>query len=96
MRRENTGIRVSDEHKDAALARASGVVATPIIVHGRPIHDDARRSFGDWLDALAQAYGLPAPTVVDGEVVHYGMTEDGEFTRWAGEDACPPQDILGT
>jgi hypothetical protein len=95
---KNTGIVVTDEHRSAALARARGVVGTPIIkVHGVWLPDEARLDFGTWLDALAQSYGLPAPSKTsEGEIVHYGMTAKGEFTCWAGDaDECAPQDVLG-
>lgn len=94
---KNTGIVVSEEHRRVALNRARGAVNVPIIkVHGVWLPDEARLDFGDWLDALAESYGLPPPSVVDGETIHYGMTNGGEFTRWEGDDVCPPQDILGT
>ena len=95
---KNTGIKVSEEHRLIALKRARGVVSTPIIkVHGKWLPDEERMLFGDWLDGLAQSYGLPPPKKgSDGEVIHYGMTADGEFTKWEGDpDACAPQDILG-
>ena len=96
---KETGIVVSNEHRQAALSKARGVVATPLIIHnGHSIHDDARLDFGDWLDELAVAYGLPVPAKTsDGDVVHYGMDNSGQFTQWVGDaDNCAPQDILGT
>lgn len=95
---KNTGVRVSKEDFDIAHQRANGVVTAPVIkVHGKWIPEQERLAFGEWLDALAKNYGLPAPERnTDGEVVHYGMTADGEFTRWVGDaDDCPDQDILG-
>lgn len=96
---KNTGIKVSDEHREIALQRARGVVSAPIIkVHGEWLQDEERIAFGDWLDNLAQSYGLPPPEKdSDGDVIHYGMTAAGEFTKWEGDpNACAPQDILGT
>ena len=94
---KNTGIIVSEEHCKVALARARGVLSTPVIkVDGAWLPDEARLNFGDWLDALAQSYGLPPPEVRDGETYHYGMTMKSEFTKWEGEEASPGQDILGT
>jgi hypothetical protein len=96
---KNTGVKVSEEHRQVALQRARGVVSAPVIkVHGKWIPDEERLAFGDWLDGLAQSYGLPEPAKdSDGDALHYGMTNDGEFTKWEGDaDACAPQDILGT
>lgn len=96
---KNTGIVVSEEHRKATLERAQGVVSTPVIkVHGAWLPDEARLEFGDWLDKLAESYGLPPPVKnSEGDVVHYGMTAKGEFTKWEGDiDECAPQDILGT
>lgn len=91
----HTCVRVSEEHRAVAMQRARGVVETPlVVVHGVSLNDAARLGFGDWLDELAVAYGLLPPPVENGETIHYGMTNEGEFTRWVGE--CPPQDILGT
>ncbi len=94
---KNTGIKVTEEHRAAALARARGVAATPVIkVAGSWLPDEERMAFGDWIDSLAQSYGLPAPEKdSDGDAIHYGMTNDGEFTKWEGDaDACAPQRIL--
>lgn len=96
---KNTGVFVSDEHRNAAIDNARGAISTPLVkVLGKWLPDLERASFGDWIDALAQSYGLPPPAKNrDGEAVHYGMTMRGEFTRWEGNpDGCPDQDILGT
>ena len=96
---KKTGVTITDEHLAVALQRARGVVDTPlVIVHGVELHTASREEFGDWLDRLAVAYGLPEPvTNAGGEVVHYGMTNGGEFTAWdADPDECPGQDVLGT
>lgn len=96
---KNTGVKVSEEHRQAALQRAHGVVSAPIVkIHGKWLPDEERLAFGNWIDGLAQSYGLPPPEKNSaGEAIHYGMTIAGEFTKWGGDsDACAPQDILGT
>lgn len=61
------------------------------------MHSAAREDFGVWLDRLAVAYGLAEPAKnADGEAIHYGMTQNGEFTVWdADPNECPEQDVLG-
>lgn len=59
---KNTGVKVSEEHRQAALQRARGVVTAPVLmIHGKWLPDQERLDFGNWIDALAQSYGLPAP-----------------------------------
>lgn len=94
----HTGVIVAVVHQAAILARARGVIDAPaIFVLGEWIHALERESFGEWLDRLAVAYGLPEPVKnAAGETVHYGMSGSGEFTYWLGDaDACPAQDVLG-
>ncbi|MDP2661492.1 MAG: hypothetical protein Q8R28_12265 [Dehalococcoidia bacterium] len=94
-----TGIKVSEKERQVALERARGVAQCPVIkVEGVWLPDEMRLEFGDWLDALAQSKGLPAPKRdSDGDVIHYGMTMEGEFTTWTGDpDECADQDVLGT
>jgi len=92
-----TGVFVSADHVEAVRQRARGVVAMPVIkVQGAWLDEEARLNFGDWLDALAQSYGLPPPEKDrDGDSVHYGMDLEGQFTRWSGAvDVCPEQVVL--
>lgn len=96
---KNTGKTVTPELLEIIHGRANGVVDTPlIVVEGVELHETARDDFGDFLDQLAVAHGLPEPAISsDGVVIHYGITLQGEFTSWeADPDQCPGQDILGT
>jgi hypothetical protein len=96
---QNTGKIVTLELLEIIRTRANGVVDTPlIVVEGVTIHEAARGDFGEFLDQLAVAHGLPEPSITeDGEVVHYGITNEGEFTSWSADpNDCPEQDILET
>jgi len=77
-----TGIFMSDEHRLMAIKRAKIVADTPIVkVDGVWLPDKARRDFGEWIDRLAESYGLPPPEMgSDDEAMHYSMNFDGEFT----------------
>jgi hypothetical protein len=71
---------------DIALARAADVRETPVIyMWGKWLNELAAAAFHTWLDELAVKYGLPAPGRIDGEINHYGMTSEGEFTRSESE-----------
>jgi hypothetical protein len=79
-----TGVFASAEHVEEARRRSRAVRETPVMcVGGVWLHEHESEIFKKWLDDLAQAYGLPEPGRVDGEVNHYGMTSRGEFNRYA-------------
>lgn len=80
---ENTGVRLSPELLLEANRRAAEVYNTPlVIVHGRSLRDDAREAFMAWIDERAQEHGLPKPGLIEGDVNHYGLAPNGEFTRY--------------
>ena len=70
------------------VARVLGLrdeaLRAPVIRVGRTwLHESAHAAFRAMIDELAMVHGLDAPPRdADGEVVHYGMTDAGEFTRW--------------
>lgn len=86
----NTGVRVSPEDVEEMRAAARECRSAPVArVHGRWLHEDAEEIFHIKLNALAVRYGLPPPQrLPDGALNHYGMSKDGEFTRW--EPASAP------
>lgn len=78
---KGTGVRATAEEIAEARRAAADVRDTPlVIVHGRDLRRDVREEFMARVDALAMAHGLPKPGLVDGEVNHYGLAHDGEFT----------------
>jgi hypothetical protein len=81
-----SGVCASREDADIALARAADVRDTPVIyMRGKWLNELAAEAFQTWIDELAVKYGLPAPGRIDGEINHYGMTPEGEFTRYEPE-----------
>lgn len=86
----NTGIVMTAADKAEALRRSVEVRETPVVfVHGTWLHESAQLLFWKWVDGKAAEYGLPEPGKdEDGDVVHYGISNDGEFTTWVDDDAA--------
>lgn len=49
-------------------------------VHGHWLHEDADARFKQRIDDLAKSHGLPELPSIDGELDHYGLIANGEFT----------------
>lgn len=88
---KKTGVKVTGAELKEARDRAREKAATPVAkVAGRWLSDDAEKAHSEWVDALAVLHGLPAPPTIDGEVHHYGMDAEGEFTTYEpGEEPTP-------
>jgi len=80
---QGTGIQAGPEVIEQAKARMREVQAAPVaFVMGVWLHEEARESFGLWVDDQAQRHGLPpAGLMPDGQIDHYGLSTEGEFTR---------------
>lgn len=81
MRVRLTGIKVSPTDKETATRSADQVQSTPLIkVLGHWLPNDEIERHATLIDDMAVKYGLPPPVTIRGEVWHYGMTDDGEFS----------------
>jgi len=84
-----TGVYASATDTAVARSRADLAYCTPLI--GRNLElaaqviEMGREEFKAWLDQMAESYGLPPPGLIDGVVNHYGMSDEGEFTRYERE-----------
>ncbi len=81
-----TGVKASDEDRDAMMELAKEAQQIPVMKFGSTwLHEAPQARLTTAIDELAVKYGLPPPEKdADGDVIHYGMTKDGEFTKWDG------------
>jgi hypothetical protein len=78
---KHTGIFASEDDIKDLRARSKEVRDTPVVrVMGRWLHEDVAENFNRRVDELAVKYGLPTPGLCGGEVNHYGVDADGQFT----------------
>lgn len=78
-----TGVFVSDEDRVEARRRLKEASFAPVMkVANFWVHEEMAQTFADYLDKLAVKYGLPEPGRIEGEVNHYGLTAEGEFSRY--------------
>lgn len=94
---KKTGVRLTDAEFEEAKRRARDRNSAPMAkVHGRWLSDDAAEAFSGWIDAQAVLHGLPAPPILDGEVSHYGLTDEGEFSTYEpGDEPTPAPEMTG-
>lgn len=79
----NTGVFATLDERNALAAHSANVRRTPLIeVCGKWMPDVEREGLMRAIDDCAISHGLPTPKRIGGDVNHYGMTIDGEFTAY--------------
>ena len=94
-----TGVKATSAELLEAASISKRARSAPVArVQGHWLHEDAAESLGLYIDSLAQRHGLPPPGMIDGEINHYGMSNEGEFTVYEpGPDpVAPPVDLMPT